>query len=126
MKIAMGIAIAGFLGAVTRFELGFLFPHNAGSTLFPWATLFINLSGSFLLGSLTGWLMRRNDFAWLGEVFGTGFLGSYTTFSAFNGQMWQLWEHHAYAQAMAYLLLSAVGGWLLAMVGIRWGRGNPS
>ncbi|MCD9024262.1 fluoride efflux transporter FluC [Cohnella silvisoli] len=122
MRIALGIAAAGFLGAVTRYEIGFLFPQGSASS-FPYATLFINLSGSLLLGLLIGWLSRRSAPAWFGEVMGTGFIGSFTTFSAFNGQLWQLCQHAAYFSAAAYLLLSAVGGWLLATAGLTWGRG---
>jgi fluoride exporter len=125
MRIALGIAAAGFLGAVTRYEVGFVFPHGAGSS-FPYATLFINLSGSLLLGLLTGWLSHRGAPAWLGDVVGTGFIGSYTTFSAFNGQLWQLCQQAAYLSATVYVLLSGVGGGLLAMAGLAWGRGKPS
>jgi CrcB protein len=125
MRIALGIAVAGFLGAVSRYEIGFVFPQGSGS-FFPYATLFINLSGSLLLGLIIGWLFGRKAPAWFGEVVGTGFLGSFTTFSAFNGQLWQLCQQEAYAAALAYVLLSAVGGWLLATVGLAWGRGMPS
>jgi fluoride exporter len=125
MRITLGIAAAGFLGAVTRYEIGFVFPHGAGSS-FPYATLFINLSGSLLLGLLMGWLSHRRAPAWFGEVVGTGFIGSFTTFSAFNGQLWQLCQQAAFVSAAVYVLLSAVGGWLLAMAGLAWGRGKPS
>jgi CrcB protein len=125
MRLVLGIAIAGFLGAITRYGLGLWFPQSTDYA-FPWMTLFINLSGSLMLGYLMGLILRRRMPAWVGDVIGTGFLGSYTTFSAFNGQLWQLLEHHAYMFAAAYVLLSAVGGWLLAMIGLRWGRGTAS
>ncbi|WP_256761562.1 CrcB family protein [Cohnella sp. WQ 127256] len=126
MKIVIGIAIAGFLGAVARYEIGFLFPHQMGSNPFPWATLIINLLGSLLLGLLTGLLSRKITPPWFGDVVGTGFLGSFTTFSAFNGQLWGLWQNDAYVAAAAYVLLSALGGWGLAATGLAWGRGKPS
>ncbi len=125
MRIVLGIAFGGFLGAIARYEIGLLYPQSAGSA-FPWSTLFINLSGSLLLGYLFGWLARRHIPAWLGEAVGTGFLGSFTTFSAFNGQLWQLCQSGAYLSATAYFILSAVGGWLLAIAGLAWGRRTPA
>jgi fluoride exporter len=123
MRIVLGIAIAGFLGAVTRYEFGLLFPQSTNAA-FPWATLFINLSGSLLLGYLFGFISRYKWPTSFGEVVGTGFLGSFTTFSAFNGQLWLLFQHQAYLSAAAYMLLSAFGGWLLAAVGLAGGRGK--
>jgi CrcB protein len=125
MRLVLGIAIAGFLGAITRYGLGLWFPQSSELT-FPWVTLFINLSGSLMLGYLTGLLIRRRMSAWFGDVVGTGFLGSFTTFSTFNGQLWQLLEHQAYVTAAFYVLLSAVGGWILAIIGLRRGRGTAS
>ncbi|RKP55331.1 CrcB family protein [Cohnella endophytica] len=126
MRIAIGIAVAGFLGALFRFELGFLFPQHAEGTPFPWATLVINLSGSLLLGLLTGKVSGGNAPAWLGDVLGVGFLGAYTTFSSFNGQLWQLCDNGAYAFAAAYALISGLGGWWLASRGLEWGRGRSA
>jgi CrcB protein len=123
MRIVLGIAIAGFLGAVTRYEIGLLFPQSTDAA-FPLATLFINLSGSLLLGYLFGFISRFRLPDWFVEVAGTGFLGSFTTFSTFNGQLWQLVQHQAYLSAAAYMLLSAFGGWLLAAAGLTSGRGK--
>jgi CrcB protein len=125
MKIVLGIAIAGFLGALTRYGIGLALPQSAGEE-FPWATVLVNLLGSLLLGYLISTLSRRRVPAWFGEVAGIGFLGSFTTFSTFNAQLWQLYEHQAYVLAGSYLLLSAIGGWLLAAAGMAWGRGKPA
>lgn len=124
MKIAIGVLVAGFLGALARYGIGFLFPEAASPSSFPWATAFINLSGSLLLGILTGLALRKAAPGWLSEVAGTGFLGSYTTFSAFNGQLVQMLEHRAYAGAAAYVLLSALVGWGIAAIGLALGKGR--
>lgn len=126
MRITIGIAVAGFLGAVSRYELGFLFPQHAEGTPFPWATLFINLTGSLLLGMLTGRVSQGKAPPWLGEVLGVGFLGAYTTFSSFNGQFWQLCDQGAYLWAAVYVLVSGLGGWWLAARGLEWGRGKTA
>ncbi|MFB9279914.1 fluoride efflux transporter FluC [Cohnella cellulosilytica] len=122
MRIVLGVALAGFLGALARYGIGFLIPASGAPAAFPWATVFINLSGSLLLGLLTGWLMGRPALAWAGDVLGTGFLGAYTTFSAFNGQLWQMLEHRAYGVAGVYVLVSAAAGWALAALGLTLGR----
>lgn len=125
MKIVLGIAIAGFLGAVTRYGIGLALPQGSGE-MFPWSTLLVNLLGSLLLGYLLSAWSRRRVPAWFTEVAGTGFLGAFTTFSTFNAQLWQLYEHEAYVLAGAYVFLSAIGGWLLAAAGMAWGRGNTA
>jgi CrcB protein len=70
------IALAGGLGAATRLVVDGLV-RNRVSPTFPWATVLINVTGSFLLGLLVG--LAPGD-RWH-DVAGTGFLGGYTTFS---------------------------------------------
>lgn len=125
MRIVLVIAAAGFLGAVTRYEIGLLIPGPNGTGM-PWATLIVNLSGSLLLGLLLGAAARRPIPMWLREAAGTGFLGAYTTFSAFNVQMAELARHQQWATAALYVALSGGAGWLLAAVGMRWGRGRAA
>ncbi|MGI9086017.1 MAG: fluoride efflux transporter FluC [Aeromicrobium sp.] len=71
------IAAAGGLGAATRLVVDGLVRRRTPST-FPWATILINVTGSFLLGLLVG---SGAGTRWL-DVVGIGFLGGYTTFSA--------------------------------------------
>ncbi len=120
MIIAIAVAIAGFAGAVSRYSIGLAFPDN-GESGFPWATLVINLAGSLLLGLLFGFASRGKAPPWFKEAAGTGFLGAFTTFSTFNGQLWLLWENHAYGFALAYALASGIVGWTLAAAGLAWG-----
>ncbi len=74
------IALAGGLGAVLRLLLdGIIRAHVSGNL--PWGTIIINLSGSLLVGLLTGLVtVHIMPEAWH-LVIGTGFLGGYTTFS---------------------------------------------
>lgn len=74
------LAVCGGLGACTRFFLDALIKARTSGAL-PWGTITINISGSFLLGLITG-LVLGNYLppAWQLAV-GTGFLGGYTTFS---------------------------------------------
>lgn len=74
--IPLLIAVAGGLGAASRLVVDGLVRHRVAST-FPWATILINVTGSFLLGLLVGADVGAR---WL-DVLGAGFLGGYTTFS---------------------------------------------
>jgi CrcB protein len=76
----VALCATGGLGAATRlFADGLL--RRSGTTRFPFATVVINLSGSLLLGLVTGLTVGHLlDSHWK-LVLGTGFLGGYTTFS---------------------------------------------
>jgi fluoride exporter len=79
------IALAGGLGALTRFGVDGWVNARARAWA-PWlgvplGTVLINVTGSLLLGMVTGWLVfRTGDHGWKAAL-GTGFLGGYTTFS---------------------------------------------
>ena len=80
--IALWIAAAGGLGSLFRFFVDAEVKSRlAARTSFPWATVGINVSGSFLLGVLAGWVMFRAGSTDVQAVIGTGFCGGYTTFS---------------------------------------------
>lgn len=114
------IGIAGGTGAVVRF-LGDRWLTSRIRSTWPFATLAINVSGSFLLAVLTGWCAAHNGYdAWL-TVLGTGFLGGYTTFSAASVETMRLIGENrtltAYAHALGMLLASVAAaglGWALA------------
>lgn len=78
-------------GAVTR--------HTGG--VFPWGTLVVNATGSFLFGVLTGLALFHAFPATPKVVLGTGFCGSYTTFSTFSYETVRLLEENAVAKAFS-------------------------
>lgn len=124
MRTMLIVAAAGFLGAGLRYAIGLALPDGSGDTM-PWATLFVNLSGSLLLGLLTGVASRKRLPAWMLESAGTGFLGAFTTFSAFNAQWVSLLGNGHYTLAILYTVLSGGAGAMLAAAGLAWGRGKP-
>ncbi|GGL91156.1 fluoride efflux transporter CrcB [Glutamicibacter protophormiae] len=74
------LSLCGGLGACARYALDGLVASRLSGAL-PWGTILVNLSGSFLLGLLTGLVAGRLfPESWQLAV-GTGFLGGYTTFS---------------------------------------------
>lgn len=78
--IFAALAAAGGLGAVARFLLDGAIGRRY-RTLFPWATFTINVSGSLALGLLTALAAGSLLSSEWALIFGTGFLGGYTTFS---------------------------------------------
>jgi CrcB protein len=74
------VGLAGSLGAVARFVVDGTIRARVESRL-PVGTVAINLSGSLLLGVLTGLVMFHAAPSRLTLVAGTGFCGGYTTFS---------------------------------------------
>lgn len=74
------MALAGGLGAVTRFVVDAVIRARVRSDL-PIGTWIINVTGSFALGLLTAVVLRHAVSPQLRLILGTGFLGGYTTFS---------------------------------------------
>lgn len=74
------MAIAGGLGAAARFVVDGAVTHRSRFR-FPLGTAIINITGSLLLGFLTGWGIAHSPPGYLATILGTGFLGGYTTFS---------------------------------------------
>lgn len=79
---ALYVAVGGALGALARFGVGAYATRE--NVLLPWATLFVNVLGSFLLGVL----LRAPAEGDLGTLLrlglGVGFCGAFTTFSTFS------------------------------------------
>ena len=105
------VALGGGLGAWLRFAVGRL----VGFSAFPWATLLVNVSGSFAMGLLAGWLARHGaQGSWGGEnsrlLIGVGLLGGFTTFSAFSLELALMAERGQLAAAAGYALASVIAG----------------
>jgi fluoride exporter len=108
MALTLWIALGGAIGAVLRHFLNIGVARIAGSD-FPWHTMLINVSGSFLMGLLVSLMaLRWNVSNELRAFLTTGILGGYTTFSAFSLDFALLVERKTYALAGAYVLGSVV------------------
>lgn len=96
------------LGGVARHGIN-LAAVRAGAT-FPWGTLFINVSGSLLMGLVTGWLAARGGLPGAKLFVATGILGGYTTFSTFSLEAILLLERGDWAAFAGYVLGSVLLG----------------
>jgi fluoride exporter len=119
------VGIGGFAGAVTR-RLVDLWVSDRTSGVFPFGTLVVNLTGSFLLGLLFAWAIERDVLP--REVRGPlmiGFLGAYTTFSTWMLESWRLVEDGAWQIAALNLVGAVVLGMIAVVGGLAVGRLLP-
>lgn len=111
-----GVAAVGGLGALARFELDRRVQLRAAGE-FPLGTLIVNVSGSFVLGLLTG-LAVTGDAVLLE---GVGFLGSFTTFSTWMLETERLEEDGQRRLAIANVILALLAGAVAVAAG--WALG---
>jgi fluoride exporter len=116
------VGLGGFLGAIARYVVdGWVADATRGS--FPWGTLVINISGSFLLGVLFAAAIERAVFpADIRPPLMIGFIGAYTTFSTWMLESWRLIEDGAYIAAIGNLAGSVVLGLVAVFLGLAVGR----
>jgi CrcB protein len=108
----IGVVVLGGAGAVARFRIdGTISARREGE--FPLGTFAINIVGAFVLGLLTGASVTGG---WL-FVVGTGFLGSFTTFSTWIFETDRLAEDGEGAVALANLGVSMAAGLAAAAAG---------
>ena len=119
MKLVLAIAFGGALGAISRHFVSVQIEHWLGSST-PWATLAVNVIGSFLLGALyeTGTLMWQPTIE-VKAFFTIGLLGAFTTFSTFSMDIFVLIERGAWLTAGIYVIGSVV----IAALGLVAGMG---
>jgi len=117
--------VAVVLGAIlgTGLRLG-IDQLVAPDSAFPWATLLINVVGSFVLGLLVARVWPSAP-AWLRAGLGTGLLGSFTTFSAVIVSLLTLTAAGMTVLAVGYLVASLVFGFVAALLGVRIGVRAP-
>lgn len=112
----LGIA-ASVAGAVLRYVIDAAFDARRPSA-FPWGTFAINVTGSFVLGIVTG-LAASGALSEGGRVvLGTGLCGGFTTFSTYVFESVRLVEEGRIRDAISNLLGSVVAGGAAAAVGL--------
>jgi CrcB protein len=107
-KTLLFIAIGGAFGAMMRFLSQATVYELVGRT-FPLGTLFVNVTGSFLMGLLSIFLVEKFNLSadWHLAIL-VGVLGSFTTFSTFSIETLVLFEQGDLLKAMTNILLSIV------------------
>jgi CrcB protein len=120
--IRHGIAamVGGGIASLLRFSIGAWVIHTYPNEKIPWGTLGVNWLGSLAVGLIYGW---TSDRWFMGlhtrHLFITGFLGGFTTFSAFSVETTLLFRRGETVLACGYILASVAGGLVLAWAGFK-------
>lgn len=117
MTHALWVGIGGFCGALARYGVG-LFVQRTGAPS-ALATLAVNVAGCFAMGFLSGLFEGRGDERTesLRRLAITGFLGSFTTFSAFGLDTELLWRERGLGPAALNVALNVVLGLAAVLAG---------
>ncbi len=102
------VAVGGAAGASARHLVG-LMSIRAFGTEFPAGTFIVNIVGCLAMGLFVGLLAHRFQGSQaLRLLIATGFLGGFTTFSAFSLDFTILWERNEMALAIVYVAASVI------------------
>jgi fluoride exporter len=111
------VMLGGFCGAITRYGIGEWIQTNNG---FPLGTLLINLLGCFFLGWFLTFITNQGNIKpEIALLIGTGFIGSFTTFSTFSVETILLFQNGQAAFGVLYILISIIFGLLMAYFGLK-------
>ena len=112
------VFLGGGLGAAVRHTVNLLTARWFGIG-FPYGTLTVNITGSLIMGLLVAWLAFKGGVSQHWRLFlTTGFLGGYTTFSAFSLDVAVLYERGAVWLAAGYVLVSVAVSILAVFAGL--------
>ncbi len=119
--IPIVISLGAVPGALSRYYLTLLFGRWFGTT-FPYGTLFINLTGAFLMGFCATLISQLAIYSNCYLLVAVGFLGSYTTFSTYALDTSNLLRTRDYKTALLYWLGTPLLGFISIEIGIYLGK----
>lgn len=115
------VGLGGFLGANARYILSLLITERAARAsglALPFGTIFVNVTGSFLLALFTAWITQRSGIPdGVRLLIGTGFFGAYTTFSTYANESINLFSSNNSLFGWGYI----IGTNLLCLFGVLLG-----
>jgi fluoride exporter len=101
------IAVGGAAGSLLRYLIGGAVQRMSAAG-FPIGTMFVNVSGCFLIGILLRQFLNMQVSPELRAFLIVGFCGGFTTFSTFSAETLGLIEGGEYGRATSYVILSVV------------------
>jgi CrcB protein len=114
------LMVGGAIGTYLRYWLGKWFDQQPWAQAFPYGTLFINVSGSFILAVAAVVILERlppEHQEWY-LLIGTGFCGGYTTFSTFEWETFKLVRDGSWWYALANIAASVLAGFIGVLLGV--------
>lgn len=113
----LSVATGGAIGATARYGINLFFAKLFAP--FPFATFFINVAGSFLIGFLAYLFIEKfPEHENLRLLLTVGLLGAFTTFSTFELETFELLRERQILTAVLYVTLSFIFGLLGVFSGI--------
>ncbi|MBM3564882.1 MAG: fluoride efflux transporter CrcB [Alphaproteobacteria bacterium] len=107
-QMIVSIAVGGAVGALARYAMMGAVGKWLG-TGFPYATITVNVLGCFAMGALIEVFALEGSLGpEIKALLTVGFLGAFTTFSAFSLDLYVLIEHDRLAAAALYAVLSVL------------------
>jgi fluoride exporter len=119
---ALLVFLGAGVGGVLRYGVSRWMMSSSG--VFPWGTLAVNVSGSFLITFLIGWAHTRGLSVERQTFIAAGFCGGYTTFSAFSVETLRFIEAGQWQRATVYVVASVSLSVLGALAGLRLAPGH--
>lgn len=110
------LATGGAIGTLLRYSLSG-YTYRFFDSMFPWGTLFVNLTGSFAIGTLWGFFEIENLSPNVRNFIFIGLLGGFTTFSTFALENFNLFRDGEIKLLMLNILASNVIGIMLVFGG---------
>lgn len=118
----LAVGSGGAVGAVLRYGIGLVVGRMSLAN-WPFATLSVNVLGSFLMGLFMAWFWKNGDMPEaLRLFFAVGIMGALTTFSSFSLDLYTLLHRGEYWEGLLYFTLSfllSFGGLLLGIIMVR-------
>ena len=112
--IILSVAIGGAIGSLLRYYLGTL--NFLSNSVFPVSTFLVNVIGSFAIGVLF-FLLKDSNNDYLKSFLMIGFLGGFTTFSAFTIDVLDLFQNDQYLISVIYICGSVITSLLAVYLG---------
>lgn len=110
------LATGGAIGTLLRYSLSGL-TYKVIDGIFPWGTLFVNLTGSLAIGLLWGVFEMENLSPNMRNFIFVGVLGGFTTFSTFTLESFNLFRDGEIKLALSNLFISNILGIVLVFAG---------
>ncbi|MEV6910961.1 fluoride efflux transporter CrcB [Amycolatopsis sp. NPDC051071] len=111
------VALGGGAGAILRYLTDLRMRAWRGDA-FPWGTLTVNITGSAILGFLTGWALHGGEPDTVRSLLAVGVCGGLTTFSTFGYETLRLITEKARPRAVLNVGLTVVAGLAAATAGL--------
>ena len=118
MRNLVYIFLGGGVGSVLRYLISMYTQKLVKIGSFPLGTLLVNILGCFMIGFLTSYFMKSDNY--LKYLLITGLCGGFTTFSTFSIENYSLWENQQFATLILYIVLSVLIGFISVFSGMKF------